>query len=1241
MPTEPVNNDRSLALRQVDFNTADPQSTIGDEAQPIADSVSTINSDAESEGDSVVTGDAIPQTCIGSVITERIVASTVQISGDGIIAHADPHATIADEPHAIADSETPQDTIPQTGSGSVSIDTIVPSTARDSANEGGIDPNRTVSNLAVDPRQTVSAIFSSNGSQHLSRTDAGTGGPSIPGYEILGTLGRGGMGVVYKAKQTGLNRLVALKMNIGGSHVGAKQLARFGIEAKAVAQLRHPNIVQIYDIGEVDGMPFVSLELVEGGDLQNRLAGTPQPGGPAALLLATLARAVHAAHQARIVHRDLKPPNVLLTADGVPKITDFGLAKRLESDDNQTRSGDIMGTPSYMAPEQALGHNKDVGPAADIYALGAILYEVLTGRPPLKGETVMETVRLVIHEDPVAPSRLVPRLARDLETICMKCLNKDQHKRYESADALAADLDRYREGKPIEARPTPLWERGLKWSKRRPAAAMSLAIGLLAFIGLTAGIIAFQRYNLLQKERRNSWVLQQQNRGIELLELADRAEKSNTPDDLQKAKFDLATFLLDAKAEPRLEPIRLRTEAKVKEVDDRLLDLSSRQAAQERERVDRERFRKFLDLRQEAQLYAASFGMLVETDRIERVRASAHAALATYAHDPQASDDAWALAAPLPAALTGSEKARVADDCYDLLLIRSQAAEPVEGLRILDRAVWLRPQSTAAYHLRRADCLERAGDLAGRDRENRQASLIKPETALDFFLNGRALASRRQFAAAIRLLDTAVQRDLDQTSAHLLLAVCYLNVQPRQLSAAATSLTACMRSHPDLAGLYLLRASIFGEEGMQAQGKEAADALDAALTDYGHSLALRPDDEALRYGVLASRGLLRLRSRQLDLAVADLEAAIRLKPNQYQAHTTLGQVFQSQGRLDLAAASFARAIACQPAPSVQAGLYRTRALIYASRDDITPSQRESALKDLAEAIEREPDVAMKASDQVWRARLLFGGGKSPEALAACDAALALEPDEPQAHRVRISALMALRRYDEVLASADAYIARGKPSAEIFEIRGLSRENRRNYPGAISDFNAALEHTTDAQPHQRTRLLNLRGWAYLFADAPKLALPDFEESLLVDPNQFDALGGRGLSRIMLASSRLGEWRPAVTDAEAAVRLATAVVPRTGKDRQARTQALFNAARVYALALDFAFQDLSRQGERGLVLYRKYRSRALDLQDEALKDAPDPDYRDTILSDPALRSLRRGTNRGAGQRLSSLFQDPNIR
>ncbi len=217
--------------------------------------------------------------------------------------------------------------------------------------------------------------------------------------------------MVYLARQTGLNRLVAVKMIRGGQQARPEHFARFRLEAEAVAQLRHPHIIQIYEIGSVDNLPFVSLELLQGGSLADRLDGTPQPGRQAAELMITLAGAIQDAHDAGIVHRDLKPSNVLFTAEGLPKITDFGLAKRMESDSRQTETGQIMGSPSYMAPEQARGHTRDVGPAADVYALGAILYELLTGRPPFKGETPIETVRQVVDDEVVLPSRLVPRIA--------------------------------------------------------------------------------------------------------------------------------------------------------------------------------------------------------------------------------------------------------------------------------------------------------------------------------------------------------------------------------------------------------------------------------------------------------------------------------------------------------------------------------------------------------------------------------------------------------------------------------------------------------------------------------------------------------------------------------------------------------------------------------------------------------------------------------------------------------------
>jgi predicted Ser/Thr protein kinase len=308
---------------------------------------------------------------------------------------------------------------------------------------------------------------------------------AIPGYEVLGELGRGAAGVVYKARQVALNRVVALKMVLAGTHAGPDERARFRTEAEAVAQLQHPNIVAVHDIGECDGLPFFSLEFVEGGSLERKLNRTAQRPTEAAALVETLARAMHVAHQRGIIHRDLKPANILLTPDGMPKIADFGLAKRLEDQRNQTQNGCVMGTPGYMAPEQAAGRSQDVGPAADVYALGAILYDALTGRPPFKGATVLDTLAQVLHNEPVPPSRLQPSIPRDLETVCLKCLHKEPRKRYASALELAEDLRRYRNGEPILARPMGRAERLWRWCGRNPVAASLL---LTVTLGSAAGM---------------------------------------------------------------------------------------------------------------------------------------------------------------------------------------------------------------------------------------------------------------------------------------------------------------------------------------------------------------------------------------------------------------------------------------------------------------------------------------------------------------------------------------------------------------------------------------------------------------------------------------------------------------------------------------------------------------------------------------------------------------------------------
>jgi serine/threonine-protein kinase len=322
----------------------------------------------------------------------------------------------------------------------------------------------------------------------------------VAGYEVISVLGRGAMGVVYKARQRGLKRLVALKMILAGKHASEQDLARFRVEANAVAQLQHPGIVQIYEVGEDEGRPFFSLEFVDGSSLHQKLQGMPLPPKEAAALLRKMAEAMAYAHERGVIHRDLKPANVLMTSTGLPKIGDFGLAKTInEEESGLTRTGAVLGTPSYMCPEQASGLTHEIGPLADVYSLGAILYDMLTGRPPFRGTSVMDTLQQLRTREPVPPVQLQPGVPRDLETICLKCLQKDRHKRYESASALAADLQRFLNNEPIVARPISWVERSWRWCRRNPGKAITAAnvtLGLLAWM-VSVTVLAL----LLQEEK--------------------------------------------------------------------------------------------------------------------------------------------------------------------------------------------------------------------------------------------------------------------------------------------------------------------------------------------------------------------------------------------------------------------------------------------------------------------------------------------------------------------------------------------------------------------------------------------------------------------------------------------------------------------------------------------------------------------------------------------------------------------
>lgn len=372
------------------------------------------------------------------------------------------------------------------------------------------------------PEETPSVGVEAEGSEAPLR--AGTFGD----YELLEELGQGGMGVVYKARQKSLHRLVALKMIRAGGRACHADVQRFRTEAEAAASLDHPHIVPIYEVGELEGQPYFTMKLVSGRKLAEQLPCLMQDPRATARLLVAVAQAVHHAHQRGILHRDLKPSNILLDAEGRPHVTDFGLAKRVEVDSSLTQSGLLVGTPSYMAPEQASGQRGAITTATDIYGLGALLYALLTGRPPFRGETILDTLEQVKQREPEPPSASNRQVDRDLETICLKCLQKESRDRYGSALALADDLKQWLAGEPIQARPISHRERVWRWCWRNPALAVLMtAVILLLLAGTTVS-----SYFALQANQRALDALQQKERAD------DNAAKA-------QANLDIAYRVLD------------------------------------------------------------------------------------------------------------------------------------------------------------------------------------------------------------------------------------------------------------------------------------------------------------------------------------------------------------------------------------------------------------------------------------------------------------------------------------------------------------------------------------------------------------------------------------------------------------------------------------------------------------------------------------------------------------------------
>jgi tetratricopeptide (TPR) repeat protein/tRNA A-37 threonylcarbamoyl transferase component Bud32 len=1092
--------------------------------------------------------------------------------------------------------------------------------------------------------QTInpSAQVASSGSGSGSAPDAdlfcpevveGSQLPKVPGYRILGTLGRGGMGVVYKAQHEGLNRIVALKMIRDAALAGADDLVRFQTEAQALASLQHPNIVQVFDVGKAEGLPYFSLEYVDGGSLSAKLAHEPQPPRWSAEVLETLARAMYAAHQKNIIHRDLKPANVLLTPEGTPKITDFGLAKKIDADSAETRSGSILGTPNYMAPEQAAGDSAAVGPLSDVYALGAMFYEMLTGRPPFQGTTPLETVMQVCQDEPVPPRRLQARVPVDLETICLKSMAKDRRQRYADAGALADDLRRWLDGVPILARPVSPLEKAVKWARRRPAAAAAAAFAVLAVVSIVGGAMLY-----LDQRARNAETEAERLRVAE--ERRREAEQKVAPISaaLREGRYPEAAGL----AEQALDRIRDQTdEDSLRQQLQQLCDDARAGAGY------RDRWRNFERLANDANYWQTQSTGADPTTNAARAGKAAAEALALF----DVTRDSHRVAPTIPSRyFSEAERQEVADGVRALWLVLVWAeGHPLPNLtaaenrRRAETALGLLQRikddgSVRSYYLLLAEALT----ALGRKDEAKQVLAQMPPQPVDvadWYTQGVSRYLDRDYEAAAGDFEEVVRRQPQHFWAQYRLALCQLHLGPQTVGDAATArfgaavayLDFCLGRRKDFVAALLLRGYARAELGLREQHAhpdKAAALWRAAEQDFqraeeGLKQSPSADDE---YSLLTNRALLWLHQEKYAAAVADLRRACQLKPKQVQAYALLAEAGRRQKDFGQALTELKTAIDLDPR---QPSLLRTRARLHESAGDAA-----AALRDYAAAAALEPPASRAAAnDHLERGTLLMRAKNYPEAIAAFDAALAVRPELARAQILRGAARYwlaeaaadpekkrplleeAARDVDDCLrrekATADVYVSRGQIRTQLALCCMASKDPQEQvralglFSGAAEDFGRALDLRPD------TGLRIKRGWLLLTSlDAPKIALPSFKEVAQQDEANTEARIGLALCR-----AEVGGWREAVVDLDKALEQAR-------RQKQETPFLLYHASRVYARAV--AGIDAEKADPQLTALRVRCQNESATLLRRAIESKPPaqrtPFWRDVVRKDKAFQAVQ---------------------
>jgi serine/threonine-protein kinase len=730
-------------------------------------------------------------------------------------------------------------------------------------------------------------------------------------YELLAEIGRGGMGVVYRARQKSLNRLVAVKRLRGGRP--AEETQRFRNEAPTAAELDHVQIVPVYEVGEHDGQLYFSMKLFEGGSLAEHLDRYVADPRAVARLVAEVARAVHHAHQRGVLHRDLKPSNILLDAEGRPHVTDFGLAKRVTTEDSLTLSGQLVGTPSYMAPEQAGGKRETLTTAADVYGLGAILYALLVGRPPFRGETVLDTLQQVREKDPQRPRSLNPRVPRDLETICLKCLRKEPAQRYGSAQELADDLEHFLNGEPIQARPMRRLARLARWGRRqRAAVAAAVLVGLIASVLAGANLLWWAQKRAEAEQAvagylQQAEVLQEQGRWDEAGQVLARAEE-------RLAGGEPASLLHQVR--------RLRADADwVAELEEAQLSAASA-GLEQMDRAYEEAFtRRGLDLRALDPAEAAARirnsairARLVEALDLwayfkEKLRAGSGEGLRAVAG--RADDDPWRARLRQ---LVGRKDRRGLEQ---LAGEDGVLAQPSPNLVLLSTALVDSGRQAAAERLlRRAQHLY-PGDLwinvqlgyllssrgirpASRPWEGigylRAALAVRPKSPGGYNDLGVALARQGMFAEAAEAFRKAVALRPDHAPTHANLAQALLD--QHKLAEAEAACRKAIGLQPDYPLAYRTLGSALGRQGKNAE----------AETAFRKAIALNPQHAEAHFCL----GIALKKQRKLAEAEAAYREAIALKRDYPEAHYDLGNALREQGKQADAEAAFRQAIALKP-----------------------------------------------------------------------------------------------------------------------------------------------------------------------------------------------------------------------------------------------------------------------------------------------------------------------------------------